>query len=248
MLKEERLQSILRFLKKDQKVLLPDLSKELKVSEDTVRRDIKELSAQKLLQEVRGGAVPRAPGPHTLKERVNFAGRQKQIMARKAIQLLKKGQVILLDSGTSTLAVANLLPKDLQLTIITNSFPIANMLEDRKDIEVFFAGGRLFRESFITTGHDTIEFFQNLRADICFLGICSIDLELGLTGHHYEECAVKKAMIKSSGQVIALSTPEKLNTAEAFHICPIKTLNGMITSAPDIDLLMPYKKAGIRIM
>jgi DeoR/GlpR family transcriptional regulator of sugar metabolism len=248
MLKEERLQSILRFLQKDRKVLLPDLSKELNVSEDTVRRDIKELSAQKLLKEVRGGAVPHAPGPHNLKERANFASRQKQIMAKKAIQILKQGQVIILDSGTSTLAVASMLPKDFRLTIITNSFPIANMLEDRKDIEVFFAGGRLFRESFITTGHDSINFFKNIRADICFLGICSIDLELGLTGHHYDECALKKAMIKSSGQVIALTTPEKLNTAEAFHICPIKTLNTMITSAPDIDLLKPYKKAGIKIM
>jgi DeoR/GlpR family transcriptional regulator of sugar metabolism len=169
-------------------------------------------------------------------------------MAKKAIQILKKGQVIILDSGTSTLAVANMLPRDLDLTVITNSFPIATMLEDREDVEVFFAGGRLFRESFNTTGHDSINFFQNTRADICFLGICSIDLELGLTGHHYEECAVKKSMIKSSGQIIALSTPEKLNTAEAFHICPIKTLNAMITSAPDIDLLKPYKKAGIKIM
>jgi DeoR/GlpR family transcriptional regulator of sugar metabolism len=87
-----------------------------------------------------------------------------------------------------------------------------------------------------------------MRADICFLGICSIDLELGLTGHHYEECAIKKAMIKSSGKVIALSTPEKLNTAEAFHIAPIKALNGMITSSPEIELLAPYRKAGINIM
>ena len=248
MLKEERLNLILDSLNKNHKVVLSDISKELKVSEDTVRRDIKELSAQKLLKEVRGGAIPHAPGPHDLKERANFAGRQKQIMAKKAVKLLKDGQVLILDSGTSTLAVADMLPEDLNLTVITNFFPIANMLEDRKGIEVFFAGGKLFRESFITTGHNVIEFYQNMRADICFLGICSIDLELGLTGHHYEECAVKKAMIKSSGQVIALSTPEKLNTAEAFHICPINALAGIITSSPEIDLLKPYKKAGINII
>ena len=248
MLKEERQQQILGWLQKERKVVLTDLSKQLNVSADTIRRDIKELSAQKLLKEVRGGAIPHAPGPHDLKERAQFASRQKQLMAKKAVQLIKEGQVLLLDSGTSTLAVASILPKDMKLTVITNSFQIVSMLEERKDVEVFFAGGRLFRDSLITTGHDSIRFFENIRADICFLGICSIDLELGITGHHYEECAVKKAMIKSSGKVVALATPEKLNTAEAFHIAPIGALNGMITSSPELDLLKPYKKAGIEIM
>lgn len=248
MLKEERQQQILGWLQKERKVVLTDLSKQLNVSADTIRRDIKELSAQKLLREVRGGAIPHAPGPHDLKERAQFASRQKQLMAKKAVPLIKEGQVVLLDSGTSTLAVASILPKDMKLTVITNSFPIVNMLEERKDVEVFFAGGRLFRDSMITTGHDSIRLFEDIRADICFLGICSLDLTLGITGHHYEECAVKKAMIKSSGKVVALATPEKLNTAEAFHIAPIEALNGIITSSPELDLLKPYKKAGIDIM
>ena len=248
MLKEERQQQILGWLKKDRKVVLSDLSQHLNVSADTIRRDIKELSAQKLLKEVRGGAIPHAPGPHDLKERANFASRQKQLMAKKSIQLIKEKQVVLLDGGTSTLAVASILPKDLELTVITNSFPIMNMLEERKDVEVFFAGGKLFRDSMITLGHDTISFLEAIRADICFLGICSIDLDLGITGHHYEECAVKKAMIKSSAKVVALSTPEKLNAAEAFHIAPIQALNGMITSSPENDLLEPYKQAGIHVM
>ena len=115
-------------------------------------------------------------------------------------------------------------------------------------ISKIFAGGKLFRDSMITLGHDTISFLEAIRADICFLGICSIDLDLGITGHHYEECAVKKAMIKSSAKVVALSTPEKLNTAEAFHIAPIQALNGMITSSPENDLLEPYKQAGIHVM
>ena len=163
MLKEERLQLILNSLKKNHKVVLSDISKELKVSEDTVRRDIKELSAQKLLKEVRGGAMPHAPGPHSFKERAQFASRQKQVMAKKAVKLLKDGQVIILDSGTSALAVASMLPKDLHITVMTNSIPIIRMLEDRDDIEVFIGGGRLFRESFMTTGQDAINFYQPQR-------------------------------------------------------------------------------------
>jgi DeoR/GlpR family transcriptional regulator of sugar metabolism len=247
MLKQERFQLILQHLQKDNKVVLPKLSRLLKVSEDTVRRDIKELSAQKLLQEVRGGAIPHAPGPHDFRERENFEIKKKQIIAKKAIGFIKKGQTIIIDSGTSALAVANMLPKDLGLTVVTNSFPIVNMLQERKDIELFFAGGKLMRESYITTGHDTLDFFAGIRADVLFLGVCSIDLQLGITGHYYEECAIKRAMIKSASQVIALSTPEKLNTAEAFNICPITDISGIITSTPASDLLKPYKDAGIKV-
>lgn len=247
MLKLERHQLILEALKRDSRVLLAEISKQLKVSEDTVRRDIKELSNQKLLLEVRGGAIPHAPGPVELKERIKFATGKKQLIAQKAVKLIKKGQAIILDSGTSALAVASALPENYGITVFTNSYPIVNALEDRKDVEVYFAGGKLFRESFMNIGHDTISFFESIRADICFLGICSIHLELGVTGHFYDECAVKKAMIKSAGQVIALSTPEKINTAEAFHICSISALNGMITSSPDSDLFKPYKEEGIKI-
>ena len=248
MLKEERFQQILQYLQKDHKVILSDLSKVLKVSEDTVRRDIKELSAQNLLKEVRGGALPHSPGPVDFKERENYAIRKKQVIAKKAVGLLKQGQVIILDSGTSALAVANAIPKDLNITVVTNSFPIIEMLASRKDIEVFFAGGKLHRESFITTGHDSISFFENLRADIFFLGVCSIDLQQGVTGHYYEECAVKRAMIKSSREVYALSTPEKLNTAEAFSICLVNSLSGIITSSSESSVMKPYKDAGITIV
>ena len=248
MLKQERFQLILKSLKENNRVLLADLSTELNVSEDTIRRDIKELSASKLLKEVRGGAVSHAPGPQAFKDRENFATGKKQIIAKKAVRLLRSGQSIILDGGTSTLAVANMIPKDLKITVFTNSFPIVNQLEDHANVEVFFAGGRLLRESYITTGHDVIDFYRGIRADICFFGVCSIDLELGLTGHHYDECAVKKAMIKSSNQVVALATPEKINTAEAFHIGSIKDLSSIITSSTNLDLLKPYKEAGIEII
>lgn len=248
MLKEERCRLILNHLQKDKKVYLNDLSKEFNVSSDTIRRDIKELSAQRLCREVRGGAIPHSPGPHNLRERENFAGKQKQIIAQKAAGLIKKGQTILLDGGTSTLAVASVLPENMDLTIFTNSFPILDVLGERNDIQVFFAGGKFLRHSYVTTGHDTLNFFHSIRADICFLGVCSIDLHVGITGHYYDECAVKKSMIKASGQVFALATPEKVNTAEAFQICRLNDLEGMITSSPESDLFKPYKQAEIRII
>jgi DeoR/GlpR family transcriptional regulator of sugar metabolism len=248
MLKEERLQKILVRLQQDQKVLLPTLSAELNVSEDTVRRDIRELSTQGLLKMVRGGAVPHAPGPQDFRERVNFASEDKQLIAKKAVGMLKDGQVIIFDGGTSALAVASLLPKSLRVTIVTNSFPIADILQDHPHAEVLFAGGRLLKNSVITTGIDTIRFYQNVRADICFLGVCSIHLQLGLTGHYYEECEVKKTMVAASGHVVALSTPDKVNTAESFYICPATAVHTIITSAPEDEKLVPFREAGMTVV
>ena len=248
MLKEERLQKILSRLQADQRVLLPTLSAELKVSEDTVRRDIRELSDQGLLKMVRGGAVPHSPSPLSFQERMQYAAGDKQLMAGKALPFIKENQVVIFDSGTSTLAVASMLPKDMRLTVVTNSFPIADMLKDHEHVEVLFAGGRLLKKSVITAGFDTIRFFEKVRADICFLGVCSIHLQLGLTGHFYEECEVKKTMVASSAKVIALSTPDKVDTAESFYICPATSLHAIITNSPEDEKLQAFKAAGIDIL
>jgi DeoR/GlpR family transcriptional regulator of sugar metabolism len=233
MLKEERFQLILEQLNQEQKVQLGSLSELLRVSEDTVRRDIKELADQGLLKSVRGGAVPHSPGPHHFRDRMGYGSEQKQIIAKKALQFLQDGQVVIFDGGTSALLIAQSLPKDIRLTVVTNSFPIANILEEHEKVEVLFAGGRLMKNSFVTVGNDTIQFFRKFRADICLLGICSIHAELGVTGPDYEESEVKRAMIESSREVIALSTSEKLGTAEAYYVCPANQLTTIVTDQPE---------------
>lgn len=249
MLKEERFQLILSQLGKDQKVHLGLLSNLLNVSEDTVRRDIKELADQGLLKSVRGGAVPHAPGPHHFRDRIDYGNEQKKIVAKKALRFLQDDQVVIFDGGTSAMLIAQMLPKDIRLTVVTNSFPIANILEDHEKVEVLFAGGRLMKKSFVTTGNETIRFFKKFRPDICLLGICSIHVDLGVTGPDYEESEVKKAMIESSGEVIALSTIEKLGTAEAYYVCPANQLTTIVTDQPDeSEEFIIYKKIGIRMV
>ena len=249
MLKEERFQVILSQLGQDQKVHLVELSQILKVSEDTIRRDIKELADQGLLKSVRGGAVPHSPGPHRFHDRIEYGNEQKGIIAKKALDFLKDGQVVIFDGGTSAMLIAQALPKDIRLTVVTNSFPIANILEVHEKVEVLFAGGRLLKNSFVTIGNETIQFFKKFRADICFLGICSIHSELGVTGPDYEESEVKKAMIESSREIIALATIEKLGTAEAYYVCPTNQLTTIITDQPDnLPEFEIYKKTGINMV
>jgi DeoR/GlpR family transcriptional regulator of sugar metabolism len=249
MLKEERFQLILKQLSQDQKVHLAELSQILKVSEDTVRRDIKELADQGLLKSVRGGAVPHSPGPHHFRDRIEYGNEKKQIIANKALSFLKDDQVVIFDGGTSAMLIAQALPKDIRLTVVTNSFPIASILEDHERVEVLFAGGRLLKNSFVTIGNETIRFFRKFRADLCFLGICSIHSELGVTGPDYEESEVKQVMVESSREVIALSTVEKLGTAEAYYVCPANQLAAIITDQPDnLDVFGIYKSIGIRMV
>lgn len=249
MLKEERFQRILTRLSTDQKVTLKALSKELKVSDYTVRRDLKELSDQGLLRAVRGGAIPHSPIPHRFADRLNYETDEKQIIAKKALTLLHDGQVVAFDAGTTALSIAKILPPELNITVVTHSFPIVTVLENHPNIDVLFAGGRLYKDAFTTMGHDTIRFFKNIRTDIYFMGICSIHPTIGVTTINYEESEVKKAICEVSKQVVALAARERINTAEAYFICPLSSVDTIITDqlGKEADQ-KPYVEAGVSFL
>lgn len=249
MIKEERLNIILSVLTKDQKVLLSELSEQLNVSEDTIRRDIKTLSDRGLLKAVRGGAVPHSPAPQHYRAREHHDQASKDIIAAKALSFLKNNQVILFDGGTSTLTVAAHIPRDLQITVITNSFPIAMALEDHPTAEVIFAGGRLNKAAYTTMGLETLNTFRNIRADICFFGICSIHPSLGVTTKNFEEAQIKAAMIEMSKCTIALATYEKINKADAYFISPVTAIDTIITNkSPDHTDLSAFDQAGVHLL
>lgn len=229
--------------------MLKTLSKELKVSDYTVRRDLKELTDQGLLKAVRGGAIPHSPTPHHFADRLNYKSDEKKVIAEKAVSLIHDGQVVVFDGGTTALAIATILPPDLKITVVTNSFPIVNVLEAHPNIEVLFAGGRLYKSAFTAIGHDTIRFLKNVRADIYFMGICSIHPTAGVTTIHYEESEVKKAIVEVSKQVVALTPYERINTAEAFFICPLLAVDTIITDQAGKNITDDsFKEAGIKIM
>lgn len=249
MIKAERQQIIISHISKDQKVLLGDLSVLLNVSEDTVRRDIKELSDQGLLKAVRGGAILNSPIPRHYRDREHYDVSHKKIIAEKATSLIKDGQVVLFDSGTSALAVASNIPRERCITVITNSFPVASVLEDHPNAEVLFIGGRLNKTAFSTSGHEVIQTLSTIRPDLCFLGICSIDIHLGVTGQDYEDAQVKRKMVENSRQVIALSTLEKMGRAEHYHICNIDAIDIIITDAdPMHEELLGFTEIGIKVI
>jgi len=237
MLREERFLYILDKMSKDQKVTLRSLSKDLNVSDYTIRRDLKELSDKGLLMAVRGGAIPHTPTPHLFADRLNYKVEEKKAIAEKAIKFITDGQVVVLDGGTTALNISKLLPPDLKITVVTNSFPVVNTLESHPYIEVLFAGGRLHKGSFTSAGYDTIRFFSNIRADIYLMGICALHPTSGVTTINYEESEVKKAIVEVSKQVIAITPHDRLNTAEAFFICPLSSVDTIITDEGEVNPL-----------
>ncbi|MDP4150005.1 MAG: DeoR/GlpR family DNA-binding transcription regulator [Bacteroidota bacterium] len=246
MLKEERLEFIINQLRSNQSVKLGALSEALRVSEDTIRRDIEGLAKNGLLTKVRGGAIPHSPNAHSFGERIHASEKEKEIIARKALSLIRPGQTLLLDGGTTTYALAGLL--DMPLTIITNNIPAAALLAGRKNMEVIIAGGRILPDSRVTAGAHAISLFEESHVDICFIGVCSLHHEIGVSSIDYFECEMKRAMVRCSDQVVALTGHAKIGTAETYKICPIDTLDYIVTEIdPGDELFGPYRDRDIRI-
>jgi DeoR/GlpR family transcriptional regulator of sugar metabolism len=249
MLTAERRQYILDILSRDKKVLSSELSTFLKVSEDTIRRDLRELAESGLLQRVHGGALLASPAIASYADRQKQAPKEKEEIARAAAKLVDNGQVVILDGGTTTLQVARHLPLDLQATVVTNSPPIAMELAEHPDIEVIMLGGQVYKKALVNVGAATIEQLRMIRADLCMLGVCSLHPEIGISVTNYDEAHVKRAMIAGAAEVVGLATAAKLDTASTYVVEPIHALTYLVTASIVTDMMLTsYKALGLTIV
>ena len=247
-LPEERRQQILEFLLQEGKVVATNLSQTLQVSEDTIRRDLRELDEAGLLTRVHGGALPRSPGVPSYAIRQGRNVSAKVGIAKRAAQLVRSGQLVILDSGTTTEEVARQLPRELEATFVTNSPGIALALSELPRVDVIMTGGKLDKTSQVLSGAATLDSLHNFRADLCLLGICSLHPEAGVTALEYEEAQVKRAMVLNTADVVALSTAEKLGTAAPYVVSPLSELTQIITERNVSDeTLTPYKELGLTV-
>lgn len=249
MLPAERRQHILEMLRTDGKVVAAELSQSLGISEDTIRRDLREMAEAGLLQRVHGGALPRTPTPLPYADRENTQPEAKISIARATIPLLVDRQVILFDGGTTTLQVARHLPRDFSATIVTNSVPVAAALIDHPRVEIILLGGRVFKHGRVAMGAKTMESLREIRVDLCILGVGGLHPEIGITVLDYEEAAVKRTMIASANEVVAAVSPEKLGTVGPYVVESAKCLTHLVTEShvPE-DQVLPYRNLGIQVV
>jgi DeoR/GlpR family transcriptional regulator of sugar metabolism len=248
MLKKERQSFILRQVNLHNKVLSSDLSQEMKVSEDTIRRDLNELSDVGMVIKVHGGALSKS-FHLSLKSSNVYSLDKKKTIADKAAGLIKDGMFVLTTGGTTIIELAKALPPELSATFITVSLPVAYEYIHHPNIEVIFIGDKISKSAQISVGGEAISKIRQIKADLCFIGTNAIDVAHGLTDNDWEVVHVKKAMIESSEKVVSMVIAEKLNTFQRIRICEIGDINMLITELPPADsVLIPYQQAGLEIL
>jgi len=231
---QERQQWILQRLRSHGRVVAVELAAEFEVSEDSIRRDLRELAAQGLCKRVYGGALPVPVAVSPLKQRrVEHIGR-KQALARKAATLVRQGQVLLIDAGSTNAAIAAALPERCGLTVVTNAPDVALALLDREGFEVQLIGGRVDPRIGGAVGAQAVKELQRIRADLCFPGACALDVKGGLWGFDSEESLFKRAMVEASGETVVVVTSDKLGTVATHRVAGLAEVQHLVVER-DVD-------------
>jgi DeoR family transcriptional regulator of aga operon len=231
MLIDERRQHILELVQKQGRVLVTDLSSELKISQITIRKDLDWLQSHGLVQRSHGGALritSSALADPTLQEKQKHHHIEKQKIAAAAVKMVEEGQCVILDSGTTTTAIAHGLKRFSRLTVITNAVNIAAELAGT-DFEVILVGGTLRKNSFSLVGPLAEDNLEEMHADILFLGVDGFDLEVGITTPNFLESRVNRAMVKAARKVVVVCDSSKFNHRSLSRIIPAGAIHYLIT-------------------
>ncbi|MEU8240012.1 DeoR/GlpR family DNA-binding transcription regulator [Actinoplanes missouriensis] len=231
MLAAERRDYLLTRLQADGKLVAKDVAAELGIAEDSIRRDLREMAAAGLCQRVYGGALPISPAAADYATRTTVAAAGKERVARAAVALIRPGATVLLDGGTTALAVTAALPEDLEATIVTHSPTVASALVSHPSVEVYILGGRLFKHSAVTSGAATAEAARRVTADLFLLGVTGVHHEAGLTTGDADEAAMKRTLASRAADTFVLASSEKIGAASPFEVLPVTDVSGIITDA-----------------
>jgi len=249
-LNEERRRAIVELVDREGRVLVADLSKRFDTSQVTIRKDLELLHEQGLLHRSHGGALPAREGAledPTLREKEQLHHTEKLHIASAAVRFVKEGQVVILDSGTTTTAIARALRGFRNLTIITNAINIAAELSNTS-LDVILTGGTLRKNSFSLVGPIAEETLRHLNADLLFLGVDGFDVQYGLSTPNLLESKVNRVMLEIARQRIAVCDSSKFGRRSLSLIGSTSSLHGVITDhAIAKSDLTALKKFGIEV-
>jgi DeoR/GlpR family transcriptional regulator of sugar metabolism len=235
MLVAERRELLLRRLESDGRLVARDLAAELGVSEDSVRRDLRDLAAAGLCQRVYGGAVPASRALVDYGARAAVEPESKRRVAARAAGIVTRGDRVILDGGTTTLAVVRALPATLEATVITHSPTIAAALVDHPGIEILLLGGRIYKHSAVACGAATAEAAAGISADLFFLGVTGVHPDAGLTTGDAEEAAMKRTLAGRAAETYVLASTEKIGAISAYKVLDLGAVTAVVTDADPGD-------------
>ena len=228
MLTTERKALILDRIRRGGRLVAKEFAEEFSLSEDTVRRDLRDMAAEGLLTRVHGGALPIKPDLPDFTARRGVASSEKQRLGTKAAGMIKAGQIIFLDGGTTNAELARALPKTFGFTIVTHSPTIAAELEHHPTADVLLIGGRLYKHSMVAVGAVASAAISAIRPDIFFLGVTALHPRHGFSTGDFEEAAIKRQVAAQSAETWILTTREKLDAASPVTIMPLEAATGVV--------------------
>ncbi len=231
MLIDERRQHILSLIQNQGRALVGELSRTLDISQITIRKDLEFLQSKGLVQRTHGGALrmrSSALFDPSLQEKQKQHFQEKLRIAAAAVAMVEEGQCVMLDSGTTTTAIAQALKRFSQLTVITNAVNIAVELTST-DLEVILIGGSLRKNSFSLVGPLAEDVLHEIHADILFLGVDGFDPEIGITTPNFLESRVNRAMVKAASRIVVVCDSTKFNRRSLSLIVPPSAIHCVIT-------------------
>ena len=230
MLTSERKAMILDRVRQDGRLVAKSFAEELGLSEDTIRRDLREMAAGGLLARVHGGALPLQPALPDFAARKAVASEEKKRLGQLAATLVEPGQIVFLDGGTTNAEIARSLPREFAFTLVTHSPTIAAELEHHPTAEVILIGGRIYKHSMVAVGAIASATIASIRPDIFFLGVTAVHAHHGFTTGDFEEAAIKRQIAAQSARSYVALTAEKLERASPVTIMPLEAATGVIVA------------------
>ncbi|ELB05488.1 MULTISPECIES: DeoR/GlpR family DNA-binding transcription regulator [Enterococcus] len=228
-----RREYILNKLEKDHSVKIQELSKEMKVTRETVRRDLYQMESEGLIKKIHGGAILEVPNQETdYEKRKSECAEEKAAIAKVAASYIEEGDSVYLDYGTTTLALAKEIAKMKNITVVTNTIPIVNVLIANEEINLIIPGGIVRYNETSLSGPFALNNIKDINVTLGYFGCSGIDMKVGVTSHNIDENLVSKEMIHHSQTTIVLADDTKFGNV-AFN----KTAD-----LADIDIIITDQK------
>src|ERR1700679_3285899 len=227
----ERQQQILERLERDGRVLAASLAEAFGASEDTIRRDLRDLAGRGLCRRVYGGALPVSPASSSAELRAGEATDRKAALGHALAALITPDSLLFVDSGSTNLAAVKAFPDDLRLTVATHDPAIAAVLLAKRQVKLWLIGGRVDARVGAALGGRTLADVEALRPELALLGVCALDPLGGIAAFDPEDAEIKRALLRNSGRIAVAALNEKLETSAPFAIGRAESLDCVVLEA-----------------
>lgn len=247
---EHRKKTILERLSEDEKLYIPDLAEELKVSTETIRRDLDRLEKEGRLKKVYGGAILANSGsvepPFQQKSKINKD--EKRVIAKSAASFIEDGDIIMIGNGTTPLEIVRFLNDKKNITLITHSVPVLLLAMDVFKGKIIFIGGEMDVNQQSTKGSLAEINLKQLRANKAFISAGGISKEDGITDYDLDEANISRFLLDRSDEFFVLADHTKFGESTFAHICPLDQVGTIISdwNCPD-QWKQVFKELNIRL-